>query len=57
MAKVGTVRIDVVWPAEATRDDWRIKDVIAIDENGNAHKAQIIGASRDIVLRPKRKAS
>lgn len=57
MAKVKTVRIDVVWPAEASRNDWRIKDVVAIDENGNAHKVQIIGASRDIVLRPKRQAS
>lgn len=57
MATVGTVRIDVAWPKEASRDDWRIKDVIAIDENGNAHKLQIIGASRDIVLRPRRKSS
>ena len=53
VSKVGTVRVDIVWPEEATRNDWRIKDVIAIDEDGNAHKMQIIGASRDIVLRPK----
>ncbi len=50
-----TVRIDVNWPKEAMRDDWRIKEVVAIDSNGIAHMVEIIGASRDIVLTVRRK--
>jgi len=42
----GTVRIDVRWPKEAMRDDWRIKEVVAIDEHGIAHMVEIVGTSR-----------
>lgn len=45
------VRIDVRWPKEAKRDDWRIKEVVAVDENGIVHVVEIVGASIDFKLK------
>lgn len=45
------VRIDVRWPAQAKAANWRITEVVAVDENGIAHMVEIVGASIGIKLK------